>query len=283
MPKLVDVFEEFIIDCQLRNLKQTTISTYIEVWNRFIKSIDFEETDNLNNSTFKFYTKEMLDDELSPHYINKNLRHLRAIVNWMADEEQQIILPLKIKLINAPTKPKEVFSKEEQIRLTNKPILKDNPSEWRNWLTANILLHTGMRGATLRQMNWEDIRVHDRVLVLNETKKNGRVIPMSLELTRVISIYKRKFKPIDSEPVIKSAKGIRLSKSSMDTVMRRYHRSRGVECCSIHQYRRTFITEAVARGVDVVKIARMVGHTDLQMINKHYLSDNVELLRSVVE
>lgn len=45
-------------------------------------------------------------------------------------------------------------------------------------------------------------------------------------------------------------------------------------------------TKANARTIplsnELVK-ARMVGHSDLQMINKHYLAHNVEFLRSVVE
>jgi integrase/recombinase XerD len=276
-------FEEFQIECRLNGLGEDSIKTYRNCWIRFVRDMKISTLEQINTLTVKQYRSSLVGQNLSRHTINNYLRHLRAIFNWMLDEEQELLPPVKVKMVKAQTEVKDVYTDSQLHSALKKPLKRDTFVTWRCWLSANVLAHTGMRGATMIRIQWQDIDLTLRTIKLHHTKTNARIIPIADELLKVLFIFRRNFNPKPTHYLVGSAEGKTIGIRTLQQTMKTYHKSRGIETNSLHQYRRTFITDALARNVDTVKVARMVGHTDLQMVNKHYLAHQVEFLRDVVK
>lgn len=276
------ILEEFILDCKIKGLSENTIITYSKVWTKFIKDMELNKHTNLNyinTLLIKQYTIKLQESNLSPATINNYLRHIKVIINWMLENEY-LKTPIKITMVKVNVEVKEVFTSIEVARLTSKPINTNKFVDYRNWLIANVLTETGMRGATLLNIKWTDVDFKLRTININKSKTGkGRVIPISDTLYKVLLQYTRMFDTL--EYVINTPSGNQLSIHTLRTTMNIYHKSKGVKT-GLHQYRRTFITRCISKGIDSILIARMVGNS-VEMINRHYFSNNVEYLRNVVK
>jgi len=280
MQKIESLYEEFELDCKLKGLSDVSIKTYRKVWEQFVRDAGIKCVEQLTSSALKKYKLELLS-RVSVNTVNNYMRHIRVVLNYFYNE-LDIIDKIPIKMSKVKNDVKDVFSDEELAKLLKKPNKKDTYTTWRSWLAANILANTGMRGATLLALMWDDVDLQAKIITLNKVKgSNGYVIPMNNELAKVLYTYNRLFPT--SGNVIQSVTGKSIGTRTMQQTMFSYHRARGVNVNSLHQYRRTFITNAIARGVDSVKIARVVGHKGLQMIQNHYYNATAEHLRSVVE
>lgn len=71
-------------------------------------------------------------------------------------------------------------------------------------------------------------------------------------------------------------------RETLRTLIYRYNKQRGVKDTSIHQFRRTFITNAINNGVDIISLSRITGHSSLQMLNIYYVS-NKESVKALAE
>lgn len=273
------VFTEFQIECRLNGLSENTIKTYTNCWERFVRDMEINGLNQINTLTVKQYRSSLANVNLSGHNFNNYLRHLRAVFNWLSDEEQELIPPVKVKMVKAQTEVKDVYTDNQLHHSLKKPLKNDTFITWRSWASANVLAYTGMRGATIIRVQWRNINLTLRTIKLHHTKTNARTIPIADELLKVLFIYKRNFPPTPSYYLV----GGKYHNSNLPQTMKAYHKQRGIETNSLHKYRRTFITNALARGVDTIKVARMVGHSDLQMINKHYLAHQVQFFRDVVK
>ncbi len=286
MMNLEQIFEEFLLDCKIKGLKPSTIRSYQYEWKFFTREMHIDTLNQVNKQTIKQYTVFLQSREAiqSPHAINNHLRSLRAILYWMMDDEQGFIQPFAVKMLKADFTVKDIYSSKEILRLLRKPKSTDSFTTWRSWMVANMLYYTGMRSATMLEVRWSDVDFPLMTMDLLRTKRGQRTIPMDLELAKALKIYTRQFPPInESCYIFNTTKGKKMASRTLQQTMKAYHQHRLVKTHLLHQYRRTFITEKLVAGAEPLKVARMVGHQDLSMINKHYLPHTVELLRDLVK
>lgn len=123
-----------------------------------------------------------------------------------------------------------------------------------------LALETAMRQGEIWGMRWEHVRLKERFVTLPDTK-NGtrRDVPLS---TRAVVLLK-KLTPAQEGAVIDSPQ------ESSGAIFRGACKLAGVHGVTFHDSRHTAIT-ALARKVDVLDLARMVGHRDLRSLQIYY-------------
>ncbi|PPB79801.1 phage integrase family protein [Albidovulum inexpectatum] len=140
-------------------------------------------------------------------------------------------------------------------------------------LTARALhaflfaLETAMRAGEICSLRWDDVDLDRRVARLRETK-NGRPrdVPLSTEAVRLLRELPRR------DPVFG------LTPRQLDALWRALRRKAGVSGLTFHDSRHAAITR-LARKLDVLALARMVGHSDLRMLQVYYNETAEELAR----
>jgi integrase len=137
------------------------------------------------------------------------------------------------------------------------------------WLPDFILwaVHSGMRKGEMQALTWADIREFgaDRVMVDVKHSKSGQ--PRFVVATRTM------------RDILERQKGRRIAGDdrvfpiSKMTLRRRWEGARasaGLSDVTIHDLRRTHSTHAAIAGVDLRTLAGRIGHTNLDMLQKHY-------------
>ena len=128
-------------------------------------------------------------------------------------------------------------------------------------------LHSGMRKSEALGVKWSDIKTlpNGSVIVeLNKTKSGeGRQVVCTKTMKEIIERQSVQRKDGDD----------RLFPHASITVRRRWKKVReeaGLSDVVMHDLRRTHATHAVTAGVDMRTLMGRMGHTDLDMLQKHY-------------
>ena len=153
-------------------------------------------------------------------------------------------------------------------------------TQWARVLrAARWAIETGMRAGEVVGLTWDKVNPQARVARLDrEIKVNGRTVyatkngrkrevPLSAEALRVAGV------PGDG-----SVFG--LTSGQLDQGWRQLCAAAGVEGCHFHDTRHTAITR-LAKKLNVLELARMVGITDLKILNVYFNESAAEIARKL--
>ena len=136
----------------------------------------------------------------------------------------------------------------------------------------------GLRAAEIAGLTWSMIldasgRLTDEIALANDIckQKSGRTIPINLLLRATLIRLRRRTG--SKGHVIKSERGERLSAGSVVNWFRAFYSSLGLQGCSSHSGRRTFITLAARRvskaGGSIRDVQALAGHRSLSMTQRY--------------
>ena len=127
-------------------------------------------------------------------------------------------------------------------------------------------IETAMRAGEIISLEWSNVDPDKRTAFLPMTKNgSSRKVPLSSRATQLLS-----FLPKETRYVFN------LSKNSLDALFRKYRDKAGIENLHFHDTRHEAITR-LAKKLDVLDLARMVGHRDLKQLLTYYNATAEEL------
>lgn len=142
-----------------------------------------------------------------------------------------------------------------------------NSDALRSFLT--LALHTGCRKSELMTLQWSDIDINRRVLVLKAENTKGnkaRSIPLNQNALDAINVLSKSNK-VGSEWVFCHRSGKR--RRSFGWSFEKACNSAGIEDFHIHDLRHTFASWLVSNGVDLIKVRDLLGHTSIKMTERY--------------
>lgn len=121
-------------------------------------------------------------------------------------------------------------------------------------------LETAMRAGEIVQLTWDRVFLIERYVVLRETK-NGtkRNVPLSKRAVELLTYLK----PLDTKHVFTC------NHQSFDTLWRKLKNRCEIDDLHFHDSRHEACTR-LARKLDVLDLARMIGHKDLKSLMIYY-------------
>lgn len=128
-------------------------------------------------------------------------------------------------------------------------------------------LETAMRAGEIRKLTWDRVFLKDRYVALHETK-NGtkRNVPLSKRAVELLEMMK----DIDSKYVFTVNEG------SFDTLWRKLRDRCEIDNLHFHDSRHEACTR-LARKLEVLDLARMIGHKDLKSLMIYYNATATEI------
>jgi integrase len=149
-------------------------------------------------------------------------------------------------------------SAEELERLAHSAGSDLSHSTARAYQAFVFAIETAMRAGEIIGLTWEHVDLEDRVCHLPKTKNGtSRDVGLSPEAVRLLEELPRQ------DPVF----GLR--SPQLDALWRKLRDRAGVEDLHFHDSRHEAITR-LARKLDVLSLARMVGHRNLNQLNAYY-------------
>lgn len=121
-------------------------------------------------------------------------------------------------------------------------------------------IETAMRAGEIAALRWEDVFAERRFLKVGagKTAAARRDVPLSSEALRILAQL-----PHDCELVFG------LTTGQIDALFRKARARAMIDDLHFHDFRHTAITR-LAKRLDVLALARMVGHRDLRMLQVYY-------------
>lgn len=178
------------------------------------------------------------------------------------------IHPMKGIKLPAHTAPRDRIATDDEIKLILfslgydyefKPIM---PSQ-RVGAAVIFALETGMRAGEIVALQWEDILLDKKYCRVGDGKTLAarRNVPLSPGALRLLNQIKEE-----------SGSVFNLSSAQVDVLFRKGRTKAGVDGLHFHDLRHTAVTR-LAKKIDVLELAKMIGHRDLKMLMVYYSAD----------
>lgn len=192
---------------------------------------------------------------------NRTLDSVRIVINtflqWAANEgyiEKNFCG--NIDPIKYTAKPRKPLSDEEV------EIFREACETYRERAIVDTFLSTGVRIAELARLNWSDIDMDKREIVV--FGKGGKYRTVCFDSRTKVSLMRyRAVCPIPSTYVFQSEKYPygQLAKEAISGIIQRIDRRAKMDAhVTAHVLRHTFATHALARGMSIDKLKTLLGH-----------------------
>jgi site-specific recombinase XerD len=293
LDEMYDEFLNYLLS--EKNASDATIITYRYDYNTFdeylmskciTKKINIFTTPIIRN----YIAFLKLTKNYSPSTIRRKIHSLSSFFTYA--HEQRYIIENPMLPIHAPKQPDRIpkFLSVNEIKLlinapskyTDEPFLS-----LRNKVIIETFLYTGIRRQELLNLDWTDLDFGEKTLLIRKGKGNKqRIVPLIEPLASELWKYLQTMLPINHTPLFISSKGNRMSVTALQQFMRRYVVLLGFDKkgYSIHTLRHTYASHLAQQNVSLIKIQRLMGHSDpgSTMIYAHLdnknLSSDVEKL-----
>lgn len=273
-------FLEFIIEKRdVLGLAEETIAGYQRFYkkldNCFIgiggcKEIPVEMLEH-TELTQGMFVKSLGD--VKKQTINYYLRSFRVFGNFCY--EKGYLINFKCPIKEEQPELKEVYTKKEIEKLTAKPNRNDLLA-YRDYMIILTMLGTGARSKTLINIKVADVDLEEGFITFNKLKSK-KVVRIGLEkkLHRELRAYIAKLKQteneygIDIEYLFCNQYGEQLKRNGLYRAVSHYNKERGIEKTSLHLFRHTFAKNWITSGGDIVTLAKVLNHSELEMVKRY--------------
>lgn len=166
-----------------------------------------------------------------------------------------------------------VFTEDEIERLLHAAGEDLSTATGRVGAALRIALETGMRAGEICGLTWADVALERGVARLERTKNGtARDVPLTHEAVRVLQA-------LQSAPgAAQDARCLRLTVQQLDVLFRKLKARALIEGATFHDSRATAITRLATR-LDILALARMIGHRDLRSLQVYYRESAEEIAR----
>ncbi|RWR09822.1 tyrosine-type recombinase/integrase [Paenirhodobacter populi] len=207
--------------------------------------------------------------EVAPASVIREMQLMSSVLN-VAVKEWRLISANPISDISRPKKPvsrDRLPTDDELKRLAHSAGSDLTHATARAYHAFRFALETAMRAGEIAGLTRDRIDMENRVARLEHTK-NGRPrdVPLSSEAVRLLKELPA------ADPVFG------LSSRQLDVLWRKLRDRAKVDGLTFHDSRHAAITR-LAKKLDVLALARMVGHTDLRMLMCYYNETAAELAK----
>ena len=163
-----EYFNDFILAKKGLGIADKTLKSYTECFHAAGKYVDWNvPIAEITLKDINILISQLRDKGLASRTIATYIVAIKVFFSWAYSEG---LSTLKIPLYKYEDSIKETYTDEELRKLLKKPNLRKCVfSEYRNWVIINLLLNSGCRAATIR-----NIKVRDVDLERSEERRVGK-------------------------------------------------------------------------------------------------------------
>jgi integrase len=242
----------------------------------------------LNQITPKVITEYKimrLSENAAPATVRNELRLLGHAFNVAIDEWEWIrenpVSRVSFKELKAKTIDRWLTDAEE------KKLIEASSDKLNGHLTDIIIiaLNTGMSQEEILKLQWQKVDLFRRTITTTRKKTDKtRTIPINATIMELLK-QRIKVRPINgSDYVFFNSTGNMIDAGKLKKAFIKAVKDADIADFRFHDLRHTFATRLVQKGVDLYKVAKLLGHKDISTTQRyahHYpesLRDGVEIL-----
>lgn len=211
--------------------------------------------------------------------VNRNLNSIRSFCHyaykkkWMKED-----VSLHIESLKREQKERTYLTEKEL-----KEFLSAIPHKLIQ-LAARTMAYTGLRVSECTNLTFDDVDLENDVIYVVEGKgKKDRTVPISKALKPYLVDYVKNWRvETESNRFFATMKTGELSQQYINRVLNETTEQLGwKKKVTAHILRHTFASNLVSKNVNVVKISKLLGHSDLKTTSVYVHSNQKELSEAV--
>jgi integrase/recombinase XerD len=272
------LFAQFLKErIYLRNVTPKTAVWYEQAWKTFKASQKGADDVTVTKATLQAFVIHMRERGLKPVTCNTWIKAMNAICGWLHDEGHT---PTRLELQTLKTEKRVLVTlSETHIRqlLTAKP---RTFNQWRVFALTCLLLDTGMRIDEALGLNVTDVDLDNLLLRVFGKGRKERIIPFSFELRKTLYRFlKVREQHALTPPLLFAARSG--AKWHQRNALRAYYlllKRLSIPKSGFHRIRHTFATQYLKAGGDVVRLSKVLGHSQVTttMRYEHLLTEDLQ-------
>ena len=237
--------------CSEKSLKyyKATINKMLYKLNKDVKRINTEDVRT-------YLTQYQERKKASKVTIDNIRRILSSFFSWLEDEDYILKSPVRrIHKIKTITNIKETYSDEAL------EMMRDNCKEVRDLAIIDMLASTGMRVGEMVLLNRNDIDFNERECIVFGKGSKERVVYFDARTKIHLQNYLESRKD-NNQALFVSLKSPykRLKIGGIESRLREFGRSLGLQKVHPHKFRRTLATMAIDKGMPIEQLQQLLGH-----------------------
>lgn len=224
--------------------------------------------------------------EYSPSTINGTLAAIRgtaqAAFNLYQMDGDDLARIRAIKMVRGSRLPTgRMVPMGEISSLVNACISDPKPSGPRDAAIIGLLYIAGLRRAEVASLRIQDINIKDQEVVVIGKGNKQRKVFLDVGTTAAISDWLQHRMSEEGPLFVQVLKNGRLkchgiTDQAVYEIVRKRWKQANIPPLSPHDFRKTFISSLLKKGVDVLTVQRLAGHSDPQTTSKYDLRPDEE-------
>lgn len=194
--------------------------------------------------------------EAAPATVNRCVAVLRSALNRAIEWG-------KLHQGNPASKIKRLRENNESLRFLTREEIERLYANCQGEILALVkfALGTGCRRGEIMDLTWQDVDLEQgKIHIRNSKSGKGRAIPMNQTVREVVLSLRKQ----PDRPQIFSSWRYELRRQ-FEQALRRAN----IKGASFHTLRHSFASHAVMRGIDIVTVSRLLGHSTIQMTMRY--------------
>ncbi|HOY71477.1 MAG TPA: site-specific integrase [Methylotenera sp.] len=195
------------------------------------------------------------------------IRYLNTISSIFTYAKNELEIPVVMPFVKKPAKPQ---GRDQRITDEEIDLIVDSTHSLALKTALRLLIETGMRRSELANLTWQQVKYP--LIKLTDTK-NGerRDVPLSKKAVELLKALPHR---IDGLVL-----GVR--PGSLTRAFVRARKPAGLEHIRLHDSRHEAISRLSKKVPNVIELAAISGHKDLQMLKRYYHTDPLELAKKL--
>ena len=258
--KLELLLNEFIAECEYKQLSKITIRNYNRILGEFIRDVEAENMEQLNKHIIKDYINNL---PLATSSKNQSLRCIMAFLHWYVDE-YEVNMNIKVKRLKEARQIKYTPTDDEVSEILSFYNNKTYMSS-RNKTIISCFTFLGLRATELIELKVNDVSLDDNVITIHRKGNVYQELPtpkqLKLQLTKYLNRYGDKLDGL----LFVSKNGNELTIPNIHYMLKKCN-----DNISPHSLRRYCCTKMLKDGIPIVMVSRFMNHSSIEITNSYY-------------
>lgn len=259
-----------------KKLSDNTVDAYTRDIAQFDEYLENNSSYNLlntNKTVIITYLSFLQRNGKAVSTISRNLASLRCLYQYLLNNNLIKEDPtFNLKSPKSEKKLPNVLNKDEIELLISQTNIETKKGA-RDRAMIKLIYSSGLRVSELLDLNIEDLNFDSGLLRLRKDDLN-RVFPLDKTSLKGISYYLDTYRSdsSDDEPLFTNMHGDRLTRQGIWKIFKQYNKMSGLnKDITPHVLRHSFAIEMLNTGMSLLKLQKILGHSDLSTIQSYQI------------
>lgn len=272
------ILQVFAANKKLENLSDKSIEQYVRTTRNMLLTLNKNYKDVTTEDIKYYLAMYQKQNKVGSNTLSNMKRFISAFYTWAEEEDYISKNPTrKIKNIKQVQKEKEYLNNDEI------EAMRDACLTLREKAIMELSLSVGCRVSELAALNISDVDFkNESVLIYGFKTRTYRTGYLNASAKRHLQNYLDS-RDDDNNALFVAGKGKheRLGNSSIQHELQAIAKRAGIKKhVTVHLFRKTFATKLSAAGVRIEIIKELLGHADISVTEKNYVTVNIDDIRA---